>query len=194
MIRREILASRETGIVAKKSSSGRVEIYGFFPIDRADCDCQKMIVKWKNDLSAMSSKRRSLVIKQAKFLECPKDKEKMNRYNITCKNCGEILGYCWATDETLTDWCDFHYVQWTDGNQWYGCFTPHISPITQELCLECCCGQDTRDFRANMTLSHRIATGIEKENSKGRSFGNKFSKFKIGIVNKGVITLKLKEG
>lgn len=133
---------------------------------------------------------RKIIVPEGKT---PLDKEMVNRqagmrrYEVTCKACGEVMGYCWATDNTLGDWCEFHFTQWKDGKRWHGCMTPHISPVTEQLCLECCCGQDTRDFRANTTLSARVASRIEERNRVGREFGKPDSKFLVRIVSKNVI-------
>lgn len=184
---RKIFASREMAKLAKQSDDGKVQVYSFFPIDRADCECQKMIKEWKEKLATMSEEKRNAVIQETKYLVCPRDKTGMRRRKITCKNCDEVLGYVWATDNTLKDWCDLHYVNWTDGKEWYGCLTPHISPITEQLCFECCCGQDTRDFRANMTLPTKTAFEIEEENKVGREFGETNSKFTSRIVSQNIV-------
>ena len=187
---RHVFASRETAIVAKRSKNGRVQIYSFFPIDRAVCECQKLAKEFKKELSRLNTNQQKSLMQERQYLECPRDKTGMHRYVISCRNCKEVLGYCWATDPTLKDWCDFHYMQWSDGQEWYGCLTPHISPITEELCLECCCGQDTRDFRANMTLSAETAMEIENRNKIGREFGYANSKFLVRKVSIGVIPFK----
>ena len=179
-------------ILAQKSPNKKVQVYGFFPVDRANCDCKEMIKKWKLKLAELSDTQRRELIEKTKFLECPRDKTGMKRYEISCSGCGDLVGYCWATDPTLTHWCDFHYVQWVQGRkirnkddyawEWRGCFTPHVSPVTEQLCIECCCGQDTRDFRANMTLPAGSAMAIENENRKGRAFNRLDSKFKVSLV------------
>lgn len=187
---RKILASTEMKVEALRSKNKKVEIYAFFPNDRADCECQKMVLEWKKKLAPLPSNKRKGLIQEAGFLVCPRDKAGMNRYKITCKNCKETLGYCWATDSTLKDFCDFHYVSWTDGQEWHGCLTPHISPITEQLCFECCCGEDTRDFRANMTLSGKVAYQKEELCKVGRDFGKANSKFSVRIVSSSVLPFK----
>jgi len=114
----------------------------------------------------------------------------MKRYEVICKACKKIMGYCWATDNTLRDWCAFYYVQRNDGKRWHGCMTPHVSPVTEQLCLECCCGQDTRDFRANTTLSAKVAIRVEKRNRAGREFGRPDSKFLTRLVKRDTMVLK----
>jgi len=163
--------------MAKTSSEKIVKVFGIYPVDRADCPCQEIAKQWKNKLAMSNEKEQRALISQRPYIECPRDKSNMNYYEVRCKKCNEVMGYCWATDATLQDWCDFHYVQWSDGQQWHGCLTPHVSPITQELCFECCCGNDTRDFRANMTLNEKRVDELEERNSKGRELGSKHSKF-----------------
>jgi len=187
---RKIFSSRETNVMAKKAKNKKVQIMSFFPIDRFDCECAKDILEWKKKLATSPEKDRASLMSKQGYLTCSHNKEGMRRRVITCKNCKEVLGYCWATDDTLKDWCDFHYIQWSDGEEWHGCFTPHISPITQQLCLECCCGADTRDFSANMTLPGKVAYRIEEKNKIGRKFGEKDSKFQTRIVSANVLPFK----
>jgi hypothetical protein len=187
---RHIFASGETAFVAKTNKNKRIEIYSFFPCDRAGCDCQRLIIETRKKLSEMQEKDRIAFMSEKKVLVCPRNKKGLNRYVVECKTCGEVLGYCWAKDATLTDWCDFHYTNWTDGAEWHGCLTPHVSPITQQLCLECCCGEDTRDFRANMTLSAKEASLKEEKNMIGREFDKSDSKFKVRKVMANVLPFK----
>lgn len=189
---RKIFASGETNTAVANSLNKRVEIYSFFPNDRAGCECQKMVLGWKKKLAETPPNKRKGLIQEAGFLVCPRDKTGMQRYKITCKNCKETLGYCWATDNTLRDFCDFHYVSWTDGIEWHGCLTPHISPITEQLCFECCCGEDTRDFRANMTLPGSVACQKEELCRIGRDFGKATSKFSTRIVGGSVLPFNMK--
>lgn len=186
-MKRKIFASAEIGLQAKASSNGMVQVYSFFPVDRANCPCQAVGLEWKRKLAKANESERSQLLSETPFLTCPRNKEGMQKYKVTCNNCGDILGDCWAVDATLQDWCDFHYIQWTKGDFWHGCFTPHISPVTEQLCFECCCGQDTRDFRANMTMNEKRAIRIEDKNSVGRNLGKDDSKFLATIV-KNVVT------
>lgn len=182
MKKRIIYASSDIALKMKHLKQKRIDILSFYPNDKGDCVCVKMISEWKDKLMLLPEAQRNSEIAKIKQLRCPRDKTGMQRYAITCRNCGEVQGYCWATDPSLTDFCDFHYVQWTDGEQWFGCFTPNISPITQQLTLECTCGQDTRDFRANQTLSGKVVERLEKESRKGREFNKADSKFAIAQV------------
>lgn len=176
------------------ASGGRVEFYSFFPIDRASCDCHQMIHDWKQKLAPLSGEGSKEAVARQRFLVCPRSKVGMKRHKVDCINCGETQGYCWATDQTLKDWCDFHYTNWSDGNKWYGCIGPHVSPITEQLHLECACGQDTRDFRANMNMDPKKAHAIEKENQKGREFGRSDSKFKVSVVGDNVVAFNKNNG
>lgn len=114
----------------------------------------------------------------------------MKRHEVTCRACGEVMGYCWATDDTLKDWDAFYYTQQKKGGRWYGCMTPHVSRITGQLCLECCCGEDTRDFRANTKLPTKIIDDIEKRNCVGREFNGPDSKFLTRVVKKDTMIFK----
>ena len=100
-----------------KKRQKKLKIYSFYPIDRADCSCQKIILDWQKQIIKLSPKQRKLAIQQQKYLTCPSIKKRLKHYKITCKNCGAILGYCWASDKSLQDWVDFHYTNWTDGDR-----------------------------------------------------------------------------
>ncbi len=181
-MKRHIFASRDVYEKMKRAKQDHIEVYSFFPVDRASCSCQTMIEEWKDKLQVMNEESRNKIISATKFLECPKSKVGMKRYEIACARCGQVQGYCWASNAKLEDWFDFHYVQWTDGNEWFGNLTPNISPISEFLGLECTCGQDTRDFRANQTLSLRRSVQIEESNKEGREFNKKGSKFTVTEV------------
>ncbi len=183
MTKRIITASKDIATQMKLLKQKKVIIYSFFPVDKADCVCHIMIDQWKKKIALMPPQQKDAEIHRLGNLVCPRDKTFMHRYEIYCTNCGAIQGYCWATDATLKDWCDFHYTSWTDGKQWFGCFTPHVSPIDESLCLECTCGNDTRDFRANMTLPTKMSTMLEESNKIGRDFGKKDSKFKVNQIS-----------
>lgn len=183
MNKRVIYASRDLETKMKLLKQKKLVVYSFFPIDRGNCDCQQMIRDWKDKLSILPPKQRDAEKEKVSHLECPRDKTGMNRYELSCKGCGEVVGYCWATDETLNDFCDFHYVSTSDGRQWKGCYTPNISPIDETIGIECCCGVDSRDMRANMTLPGKIAYEMEEENKRGREFGKANSKFKVRKVS-----------
>ena len=172
------------------ASGGKVQIYSFFPIDRASCDCYKSVQEWKQKLAPLSGEGSRELAARQQLIVCPRSKTGMKRYKVDCNNCGETQGYCWAKDDKLNDWCDFHYTNWTDGDQWYGCIGPHVSPITEQLHLECACGQDARDFRANMTMNQKTAHDIELRNRKGRDFGLSTSKFKVSVVGDNVVAFK----
>lgn len=177
MPRRHIFASRETYDRMKLLKVKKLEVYSFFPVDPFDCDCKDEIEIFKKQLGEMTESQRKAKIESMGHFTCPKSKAGMERYEIRCNNCNQVQGYLWATDSSLKVWSDFHYVNWTDGNEWFGCLTPNISPITGELGIECACGYDTRDFRANMTLSPMEAVKMEDKNKEGRGFKGPDKKF-----------------
>lgn len=178
---RAIFASSDTAERMRLAKQKRIDIYSFFPVDRGDCVCAKGISEWQDKLRLLPQNQKDAEIARLGHFQCPRDKTGLQRFEITCNNCGQIQGYCYAKDATLDDFCDFHYVNWTDGKQWYGCLTPNISPITQQLTLECTCGYDTRDFRANQTLSGKVAEQMEKDNREGREFNRRDSKFGVAL-------------
>jgi len=193
-------------------------IYSFFPADKSGCACQSKIQDLKNKFSAMRPQDIEGFKNKIGVFECPQDKTDLKRFNIYCNNCGNILGSCWASDETLSDWCDFHYICGSNlvekrivtleryegkplkkgnkygptkvrkhitkafGGHWEGALGVNISPIDERLGLECCCGIDTRDFRANMTLEEDVRKRIIEKNSRGKEFGKNDSAFlSVGI-------------
>ncbi len=210
---RKVSASREeVQSLLDKGIKERL-IYSFFPADRSNCVCQPEIQSLKNKFSAMHPKDIEAFKNRMGTFECPRDKINLKRFNVYCNNCGVLLGSCWASDESLTDWCDFHYICGSNlvekevvtlkryegkplkkgnkygptkvkkvitkaiGGYWEGALGVNISPIDEKLGLECCCGVDTRDFRANMTLEEDIRKRIIEKNSKGQEFGKLDSAF-----------------
>lgn len=179
---RTIFASRDISTKMKLMKQSKITVYSFFPIDRPDCVCQPLIEEFKLKLAAMPTHKREAIIQDQKAFECPASHVGKKRYEIFCKNCGRIEGYLWASDKTLEDWVDFHYAQWTNGIVWHGCLTPNVSPIDGRLGLECTCGNDTRDFRANMTLPGKTAFEMEQKNKIGRRFNELNSRFGVRDV------------
>jgi len=192
MKKRIIFASRDTDTKMKLSNQTQISVYSFFPIDRHDCECQPFIEDFKVSFATLNEQQKKAKIDKLGYYECPANKQGKKRFEISCNNCGEVQGYCWATDATLTDWIDFHYVQWTNGSQWFGCFTPNVSPVDGKLTLECTCGQDTRDFRVNMTLPGKQAFEIENKNKVGREYNKPDSKFDVKDVTNKEISAILK--
>lgn len=180
---RQINASQEAEFTLKHIlKKQRQDIYSFFPIDRAYCECKQLIHDYKMKLAQTNDEGRRDIVSSVTHIECPRDKSAMTRYKVVCRDCGEIQAYLWATNNSLEDWCDCHYTQWHDGSKWHGCFTPHISPITEQLCFECTCGNDTRDFTLNKSLPGALAAQIEEKNKKGRAYGKQDSKFLVQEV------------
>ena len=165
--------SKEAIEVCKKkkvSNSTKKKFKGLTPLDRYGCACSKDIVDMYAGVNAG---------KKPKYVECKANKDKKYKeYYIQCQNCLNTVAVVYATDEKLIDYVDLHYVSETDGIYWYGCFSLNISPIDGKIGIECSCGQDTRDFRANNTLPYSEMSGKLVENLKGRDFGLSDSKFK----------------
>lgn len=185
MRRRTVWASEETFRQAMASPKKQVKVYAMFPNDRSDCPCVPLVSEWTKRLAMATEKERLKLIEENSPIMCPRDKSKMQQFVIFCQKCGDAQGYVYATDDKLSDWCDFHYLQWTEKGEWRGCFTPHLSPITEELCFECCCGNDTRDFRANSKLPYSLAMTMEERNSVGRRFGHKDSSYVLRLAPTG---------
>ena len=86
------------------------------------------------------------------FTETPidfvKDKGNRKRYEIKCVRCGDVVAYVWAENEKLENWCDLHYICWYNKSSWRGGRAINVAPIDGQIGIECCCGEDTRDFRA----------------------------------------------
>lgn len=172
-----INASQEIKKEVKKN--GPHKVLGYFPIDGPNEHAHNELVEARRRLEIMKERGRKDEMEKKPVLDSAISNEGKTKYLITCGKCGVAQGYVWAKDDKLTDWSDFHYLNWSDGKQWYGCLVPHVSPIDGKLCLLCCCGQDTRDFRANMTLGAEKADEIEAKNKRGRNFGTNSSKFKV---------------
>jgi hypothetical protein len=152
------------------SKTKRKVFYGLTPVDPYGCSCQKLIKKMYKSVAEGKKPCR---------VDCDRDKRGMNQYKIVCANCKEAVGIVYATDITLSDYCDLHYSCETDGDNWFGAMAMQLSPIDGAIGIECACGQDTRDFRANTTLSTEDMDKLQKEADKGKVFGKKDSKFYI---------------
>lgn len=154
-------------------------IYSYFPCDAHDCPCQKLISDLQHKFEGMTPKQVSEYKFKTEYLRCPKDKSDMKRYRIYCSHCSSLVGELYATDRTLVDYCDFHYISEHDGEYWYGAFGVNISPIDGHIGIECACGNDSRDFRANGTLPEIIKQQKIKEASFGREFNKDHSRYKV---------------
>ena len=150
--------------------NGDKKIISFLPTDRHDCDCFGLIRSWNEKLSRMSP---DLRLKNQKIIiDCPRSKG-MKKYEIYCRECGDLIAYVNADNEQLDNWCNLHYVSEArlgfeyqnfsiDGKlkkkkvkigEWRGCMGLQISPIDEKLGFECSCGNDTRDFRIKNNLT-----------------------------------------
>lgn len=168
----------------KMVMSGKKEdiIYSFFPSDPWKCECQPILLDLKARFSQMNSGEIQIIKNSMKVVRCPLALKK-NKYKIMCTNCKEHVADVAADNSNLDNWCDLHYIStsYIDKNgagHWKGALSINISPIDGKIGIECCCGADTRDFRANSTLPGKVVKRKIEECSKGREFGNKDSKFK----------------
>lgn len=176
---RVIFASPETQVFLADKKAKQHKIFSFFPVDHWDCECKTLIEDWKIKLGAMNDEQRRDLITRVDHIECPKDKTGKQKYQVTCTNCKAILAECYASDGTLSDWFDLHYIQETNGKKWTGCLTVNVSPLDGKIGFECCCGQDTRDFRSRRSNLHGKELDEKiTETSSGREFGLDKSKFK----------------
>lgn len=141
---------------------------GLTPADPASCSCQKLIRAMYKDVADG---------KKPKKVKCDRSTKDLIEYNIVCKNCNYVVAHCFASDETLKDYCDLKYQCHSDGLNWFGCMALQISPIDDKIGIECACGQDTRDFRANNTLPDEQLNVLIETNFIGREFGTNTSKF-----------------
>lgn len=154
-------------------------IYSFYPVDRHDCPCQKTIQEFNYGLDKLSFEEVGAVRLKTEYIRCPRDKTGMTKFKLYCTYCGELVGECYATDNTLKDFCDFHYVSTHNGEYWQGVLGVNMSPIDGMIGIECCCGNDTRDFRANNTLDPNAKKQKMLETSIGREYGKKTSGYKV---------------
>ena len=165
--------SKELKEYAKKmgiNKNNLEEFVGQTPADKSDCSCQKLIRKMLDEVGKGS---------KPYYIQCDRKSVGYKHYEIICNNCGHTLARCWAKDETLKDYFDLHYVCSTDGENWYGAMSLNLSPIDAKIGLECSCGQDTRDFRANTTLPSKKLKDKISANAIGKDFAKADSKFKV---------------
>jgi hypothetical protein len=167
---RKIPISNEAKKSFKKGEKKK-EILSIFPCDKPFCAC----------FSGINEIKKSGVM-PAETYHCPHDPAGYKKYIVTCANCGEKVGEVMSTDEKLSDWYDFHYYSWYDKKEWHGAFGINISPLDANLGIECCCGQDTRDFRPNQTLAGAVRFYKISETMQGREWGKALSKFKLEEV------------
>ena len=105
------------------------------------------------------------------------DKGKRKKYDITCTRCGEKVAYVWAKNDKLDDWCDLHYICGYNKDSWFGAMAINVSPIDGKLGIECACGEDTRDYRANKTMAPIQKNLMIEYVMKHRDFATPDSKF-----------------
>lgn len=136
-------------------------------------------MEFNNKMEKLSIEDMAALKFKTEYIRCPRDKKDMKKFKLYCGMCGDLVGECYATDDTLTDYCDFHYVSTHDGEYWHGALGINLSPIDQMIGIECGCGNDTRDFRANNTLLPELKKQKIDETSYGRAYGNKESRYKV---------------
>lgn len=162
-----------------ENKGGKHQIVAGYPSDLPGCSCHSLVASAKQ------------TIRRPAYIECPRDKKGMKKYVIYCSKCKENIAVLWAKDKKLSDWCDLHYISEAriikDDCYWFGCASVNISPVDLSLGFECFCGNDTRDFRGNQTLGEEKLSAMIKKTEKGRSFGNKDSRFKLKLFRKGMI-------
>lgn len=105
------------------------------------------------------------------------DKRRKKRYYIYCTRCQEKIAYVWAKNEKLEEWCDLHYLCSHDRETWYGALAINVSPIDGKIGIECACGEDTRDYRANRSMPPIQKQLMIEYSQKHRKFGDANSTF-----------------
>lgn len=184
-----VAASQEEATILKATNSKTRQIMSFFPADRHDCECQPVIKDLALQFSQMPPNQvRSTKEKLGGIYNCPANLKKgLKKFEVTCKNCGALLAKCFASDKTLSDWVDLHYIstsEWTkDGTFWQGALTVNISPIDGKLGFECACGEDTRDFRGKNDLTKEDRDKRVKDAMVGRDLGKSDSRFQVKEIS-----------
>lgn len=183
MVKRVAVSEKEAinFLELKKQNIKRKIVVGFFPADPYWCECMPLVNQYKHDFSHLKPKEVAEAKYKMEYLRCPRNKSNLTKYNIYCKNCKEQVAFCYAKDESLIDYCDFHYISYHDGKFWQGALGINISPGARMgesiIGIECCCGQDTRDFRFNTTLPESKKQEMVKKCFQGRDFGKSSSCF-----------------
>lgn len=142
------------------------------PYDKYDCKCKPLVENYFKQVANGQ---------KPDYVECNHHHEYYNQYEIICNNCNNVVANCWSSDGSLSDYFDLHYVCENNGKNWRGAMSLNISPIDGKLGIECACGQDTRDFRANNTLPLKEKNQRIIEGLKGREFGKGNSKFLLKL-------------
>jgi hypothetical protein len=132
-------------------------------------------------IARMSPVIRNAYLKSKAPFDFVKDKQKRGyrQYAVNCVKCGDQVATVWATDSTLKDWCDLHYVCWHDEHTWYGAMEVQVSLIDEQLGFECACGEDTRDFRTAKSMSPVLRELAANYSMKHREFNKPTSAFLV---------------
>lgn len=179
------------------SNNGNKLIISTLPNDHHDCDCFGLVRSWNEKLSKMSPEEK---LKQ-KPVDCPRAKG-LTKYEIRCRECGDLIAYVNAENEQLDGWCNLHYVseaklgfEYQNFNvngklkkkkivigEWHGCIGLQLSSIDDKLGFECACGNDTRDFRIKNNLTGYQLKDKLNNNMIDRDFTSN-SKFLVKEAN-----------
>lgn len=156
-------------------------IVSFLPNDKRGCDCFGLVRDWMGKMNDIKFQG----VKEAiGIIDCPSILGK-KKFEIRCSQCGDLVGYIHASDQSLRDWCNLHYVSEARlvkkkgkvYGEWHGCMSLQISPRDEQLGFECACGNDTRDFRISNNLRGKELDAKIKVNMIGRKFNENNSKF-----------------
>lgn len=154
------------------------EIWGIIPINpikkqRAFQDKLNALLRGLSQMSVTEQRK----FREQGVIDLVEDKTGYSLFTVYCKNCGSKVATVWATDETLTDWCDLHYYTLLTPTGWAGCLAVNDSPIDGRLGFECACGMDTRDYRVNKSLPPIAKQFMIEQNEKQRPFDKPSSGF-----------------
>lgn len=189
------------------------QIISFLPNDRGDCDCFGIINDTAEKLNNINPQDMASFKEKIGIIDCPASVGK-KKFEIKCAKCGDLIAYIHASDKSLKDWCNLHYVsepllglkteifheykkvkgkmvlkpikKKVEVGEWHGCMGVQISPFDGALGLECACGNDTRDFRVKNNLTGLQLEAKLKYNMIGREFNQKDSKFILKEVSNGI--------
>lgn len=107
--------SNEELAFLKKSRLLKHDIYSFFPVDKWDCECQGLINDIKNQMTHLRPEDIEDFKKSLGVVRCPKAiRPTYKKYKVKCQNCGEIVAEVFATGPDLKDYCDLHYVGYSE--------------------------------------------------------------------------------
>src|SRR3990167_6808122 len=91
-MKRVIFASSVMADRLKAAKQKKLSIYSFFPIDRGNCECVKLVSEWKDRFMLMHPKNKEDEILRVGHLVCPKDKPDKNEIKFPVINVMEGWG------------------------------------------------------------------------------------------------------